>query len=433
MNPGVLPRLRSIQALTPVLNQQASLSTSLPAAQCDLSAEDAALVQALAFGVCRFFVRLQWLSSQLLERPLKPRDQDVQILLLIGLYQLQAGRVADYAILDTCVETSKSLHKPWAAKLLNACLRRYLREADALNAQADQKEATRYSLPAWLLKKLKKAYPKHWTRIAEASNQQAPMTLRVNPRKISREDWLAACEAAGFAAQPTSLSPWGVQLEKPCHPTLLPGYALGHFSVQDESAQLAALLVQPQTGEHLLDACCAPGGKTTHLAELADLKLLALDVDAQRLVRVKENLERLALNAEVIAADAAATTDWWDGTRFDAILLDAPCSATGVIRRHPDIKLLRRESDLDALIASQSQLLDALWPLLKSGGRLVYATCSILPQENQHQLDQFLHRTPDAQAQPIAADWGLTTRSGQQLLPNPDGGDGFFYARINKL
>ena len=432
MTEGVAPRLAAVQALVPVLQQQASLSTTLPRTQKKLSAEDAALAQALAFGVCRFYPRLFFYAQQLLQKPLKGQDSEVLALLLIGLYQLQEERVADYAAIDTCVETSKALNKPWASKLLNACLRRFQREKDSLAALATNKESPATAHPPWLLKKIKKAYPRVWRDLCEANNQQPPMTLRVNQHQISREAYLEQLQQAGLSASPTPHSPWGLTLDTPASPLQLPGYAEGWFSVQDEAAQLMPLLMDLHDGFKVLDACCAPGGKTTHLAESADLQLLALDSEASRLTRVHDNLERLQLQAEVKCADAGDPGTWWDGKLFDRILLDAPCSATGVIRRHPDIKLLRRETDIRGLTEQQQRLLKALWPLLKPGGKLIYATCSILPEENDHSLANFTHQHPDAQIQPIEADWGQPTRWGRQLLPRNGGQDGFFYAVLTK-
>ena len=426
-------RLKAIQALLPVVQQKSSLSSSLPKAQRGLSQEDSALVQALAFGVCRFYPRLEFWAQLLLERPFKTKDLDVQLLLLIGLYQLQEERVADYAAIDCCVEASKTLNKPWASGLLNACLRRFQREQAQWMQRAEHKEVAASAHPAWLLKRFKKAWPKLWPALCEANNQQPPMTLRINARQTTREAYLALLHQAGFDADPTPFSPWGIRLHQPVHPHALPHFAEGWCSVQDEAAQLAPLLLEPQQGERLLDACCAPGGKTAHLAELVDGPLLALDIDAHRLQRVEENFARLQLSAQIQAADAAQPATWWDGQLFDRILLDAPCSATGVIRRHPDIKLLRRETDLKALAQTQLALLKALWPCLKPGGRLVYATCSVLPEENTHPLSEFTYQHPDAEAVDLShLTWGEPTRWGRQLLPQAEGTDGFFYACLIK-
>lgn len=433
MSEGVDARLKAIQALMPVVQQKASLTSSLPKAQQRLSTEDASLTQALAFGVCRFYTRLNFLAEQLLERPFKSKDLDVHLLLLIGLYQLQEERVADYAAIDTCVEASKHLKKPWASNLINACLRRFQREKTELTTLVEGKEIAATAHPQWLLKKIKKAYRQDWQAICAANNCQPPMTLRVNQRQISRDAYLQQLEEQGVEASITPFSPWGITLAQPTHPANLPNFAEGFFSVQDEAAQLVPLVLDVQNGHKVLDACCAPGGKTAHLAETADIQLTALDIDAQRLKRVDENLARLQVKAEVKCADAGDVENWWDGEQFDRILLDAPCSATGVIRRHPDIKLLRRETDISELAKLQQQLLTKLWPLLKTGGKLLYATCSILPEENQHPLANFLYQTPDAKEVVIQADWGTKQRLGRQLFPQAQGHDGFFYCLIEKV
>lgn len=433
MSEGVNARLKAIQALMPVVQQKASLTSSLPKAQQRLSTEDASLTQALAFGVCRFYTRLNFLAEQLLERPFKSKDLDVHLLLLIGLYQLQEERVADYAAIDTCVEASKKLNKPWASNLINACLRRFQREKTELTTLIEGKEIAATAHPQWLLKKIKKAYRQDWQAICAANNRQPPMTLRVNQRQICRDAYLQQLEEQGVEATATPFSPWGITLAQPTHPANLPNFTEGFFSVQDEAAQLVPLVLAIQNGHKVLDACCAPGGKTAHLAETADIHLTALDIDAQRLKRVDENLARLQVTAEVKCADAGDVENWWDGEQFDRILLDAPCSATGVIRRHPDIKLLRRETDIAELAKLQEQLLTKLWPLLKVGGKLLYATCSILPEENQHPLANFLYQNPDAKEVVIQADWGTKQRLGRQLFPQAQGHDGFFYCLLEKV
>ncbi len=432
MSEGVEARLKAVQALMPVVQQKTSLTSSLPKMQQRLSSEDASLTQALAFGVCRFYTRLNFLAEHLLERPFKSQDLDVHLLLLIGLYQLQEERVADYAAIDTCVEASKKLNKPWASNLINACLRRFQREKAELTALVEGKEIAATAHPQWLLKKIKKAYPKDWRDICAANNLQPPMTLRVNQRQTNRDAYLEQLIAEGVEATATPFSSWGITLAQPTHPANLPNFAEGFFSVQDEAAQLVPLVLDVQNGHKVLDACCAPGGKTAHLAETADIQLTALDIDAQRLKRVDENLARLQVTAEIKCADASDVENWWDGEQFDRILLDAPCSATGVIRRHPDIKLLRRETDIPKLAKLQEQLLNKLWPLLKTGGKLLYATCSILPEENQHPLANFLYQNPDAKVATITADWGREQRVGRQLLPQTQGHDGFFYCLIEK-
>lgn len=438
---GVGSRLAAVKALLPVFSQQASLATSLPAVQKNLTSQDAALTQALAFGVCRFYWRLNFYSQQLLKKAFKNKDQDLHLLLLVGLYQLEEGKIAPHAAINTCVEASKKLKKAWASKLLNACLRNFQRQLPELQqqlAQSNNLEAI-HNHPYWLIKKLQTAYPNNWQEVCAANNQQAPFTLRINQRLTSQADYLAELEAAAIAASPCRYSSVGIQLETSQHPSGLPKFAEGFFSVQDEAAQLVVPLLLPENQAAsqqpltVLDACSAPGGKTAHLLETADLDLLALDIDAQRLTRVEENLARLKLTAQVKAADASDLASWWQGETYDRILLDAPCSATGVIRRHPDIKHLRRAEDLTQLTATQAQLLANLWPLLAEDGLLLYATCSLLPEENYQQIESFLESTPKAELVEITSDWGQKMSVGKQLLPDPTGADGFYYCLLKKI
>lgn len=427
-----------------MFSQQASLATSLPAVQKNLTSQDAALTQALAFGVCRFYWRLNFYSQQLLKKAFKNKDQDLYLLLLVGLYQLEESKIAPHAAINTCVEASKKLKKAWASKLLNACLRNFQRQLPELQqqlAQSNNLEAI-HNHPYWLIKKLQAAYPNNWQEVCAANNQQAPFTLRINQRLTSQAEYLAELEAAAIAASPCKFSPVGIQLETSQHPSGLPKFAEGFFSVQDEAAQLVAPLLLPEAQVankpltkklKMLDACSAPGGKTAHLLETADLDLLALDIDAQRLTRVEENLARLKLTAQVKAADASDLASWWQGETYARILLDAPCSATGVIRRHPDIKHLRRAEDLTQLAATQAQLLTNLWPLLEENGLLLYATCSLLPEENYQQIESFLESTPNAELVEITSDWGQEMSLGKQLLPDPTGADGFYYCLLKKV
>ena len=318
-----------------------------------------------------------------------------------------------------------------AAGLVNAVLRNRQRRRAALDAALAAEPVAVHAHPAWLLERLQADWPADWPAIVEASNQQAPMMLRVNLARESRDEALARLATAGIAAAAHAQVASAVVLEHPAEVSALPGFADGRLSVQDGAGQLAAPLLAPEPGDRVLDACCAPGGKTGHLLETAlGLELLALDIDATRLVRVRENLDRLGYDAELLAADAGAPADWWDGRPFERILLDAPCSATGVIRRHPDIKALRQPADIDALAARQRALLDALWPLLAPGGILLYATCSLLRAENETVIAAFLAAHPDAAELVIDADWGLALRHGRQILPGSAGLDGFYYARL---
>jgi len=383
--------------------------------------------------VLRYYPRLAYLAAQLLKKPLKRKDLDVQHLILIGLYQLIYLKVPAHAAVAETVAATRLLGKDWAAGLVNALLRGFQRGAELLLAQADADPVARYAHPRWWLTQLQSDWPAHWQNILEANNQRPPMTLRVNAQRGSRDDYAAQLLAAGIVARPALQAPQALTLEKPVDVAQLPGFSDGTVSVQDAAAQLAAPLLDLAPGQRVLDACAAPGGKTAHLLESEPrLHVQALDSDAQRLTRVQETMERLQLTADLRHGDAARPQDWWDGQPFERILLDAPCSGSGVIRRHPDIKLLRTAQDIVTLAQQQQRLLDALWPLLAQGGILLYATCSVLMAENQNNLAQFLAVHTDAREQPIAADWGHIQTPGRQLLPGENGMDGFYYARLMK-
>lgn len=428
------PRLAAARALTAVLSGKASLGSSLPPQLDKVEHHDRALAQDLAFGAARWQPRLQLLADKLLEKPFKAADKDVEALLLIGLYQLLHSRIPEHAAIGETVGCAGALKKPWAKGLLNAVLRRAQREHEALFAELDRDPVLHTAHPRWLQKQLKSFWPEYWQAICAANNAHPPLILRVNRRHGSRDAYLEELRGAGFAAEPCTFSRDGVRLLQPCDVTALPGFREGRVSVQDEAAQLAADLLELAPGQRVLDACAAPGGKTCHLleAEPALAEVIAVDLEEKRLARVRENLQRLGLEARLIAADGRATKVWWDGTPFQRILLDAPCSATGVIRRHPDIKLTRKPEDIPALAQLQGELLDALWPTLAPGGILLYATCSVLPTENSDTIAAFLARTPDAQEVAIGGDFGLQAAHGRQLLPQLDGHDGFYYAKLIK-
>ncbi len=428
------PRLAAARALTAVLSGKASLGSSLPPQLDKVEHHDRALAQDLAFGAARWQPRLRLLAEKLLDKPFKAADKDVEALLLIGLYQLLHSRIPAHAAIGETVGCAGALKKPWAKGLLNAVLRRAQREHEALFAELERDPVLHTAHPRWLQKALKAHWPEHWQAICAANNAHPPLILRVNCRHGSRDAYLEELRSAGLAAEPCTFSRDGVRLLQPCDVTTLPGFKQGRVSVQDEAAQLAAELLELAPGQRVLDACAAPGGKTCHLLEVepALREVVAVDLEAKRLARVRENLERLQLDATLIAADGRDTAAWWDGTPFQRILLDAPCSATGVIRRHPDIKLTRQPEDIPALAQLQGELLDALWPTLAPGGVLLYATCSVLPTENSETVAAFLARTPDAQEVTIAGDFGLQSPQGRQLLPQLDGHDGFYYAKLIK-
>ncbi len=428
------PRLAAARALTAVLSGKASLGSSLPPQLDKVEHHDRALAQDLAFGAARWQPRLQLLAEKLLEKPFKAADKDVEALLLIGLYQLLHSRIPEHAAIGETVGCAGALKKPWAKGLLNAVLRRAQREHEALYAELDRDPVLHSAHPRWLQKALKAHWPQHWQAICAANNAHPPLILRVNRRHGSRDAYLNELREAGIEAEPCTYSRDGVRLLQPCDVTTLPGFRDGRVSVQDEAAQLAADLLELAPGQRVLDACAAPGGKTCHLLEVEPGlgEVVAVDLEAKRLARVRENLERLHLEATLIAADGRDTGAWWDGQPFQRILLDAPCSATGVIRRHPDIKLTRKPEDIPALAQLQGELLDALWPTLAPGGILLYATCSVLPTENSETIAAFLARTPDAQEVAITGEFGLQPAHGRQLLPQLDGHDGFYYAKLIK-
>ncbi|TPG97434.1 16S rRNA (cytosine(967)-C(5))-methyltransferase RsmB [Pseudomonas caspiana] len=429
------PRLAAAKALAAVLNGKASLNSSLPTQMDKVEDRDRGFTQDLAFGTARWQPRLSALAAKLLQKPFKAADADVEALLLVGLYQLLYTRVPAHAAIGETVGCADKLKKPWAKALLNAVLRRAQRESEALLAELEHDPVVRTAHPRWLQKSLKAFWPEQWEAICAANNAHPPMILRVNRRHHSRDAYLGLLTDAGIVATPCVYSQDGIILEAAADVRSLPGFAEGWISVQDEAAQLAADLLDLAPGQRVLDACCAPGGKTCHIleAEPALAGVVAVDLEAKRLVRVRENLARLGLSAELIAADGRDTTTWWDGKPFQRILLDAPCSATGVIRRHPDIKLTRQPDDIAALAVLQGELLDAMWITLEVGGILLYATCSTLPTENTEVIEAFLARTPGARELDLATQAGIKQPHGRQLLAQDGGHDGFYYAKLIKI
>jgi len=409
-----------------------SLDDAIADAAEPLEAPDRALLRAISFGVVRERSALEWLAEQLLAKPLRNEPQ-LQGLLLCGLFQLRSMRVPQHAAVSETVAAVAELKKDWAKGLFNAVLRRYAREGGALDVTMPPAAAIRLSYPEWLVAAIKRDWPESWRSVLAAGNQPGPLTLRVNRRQAAPEAYRARLQDAGISADAVAGVESALVLREALPVDRIPGFEDGQASVQDASAQLAAELLDVSDGMRVLDACAAPGGKTIHLLERHDdLDLIAIDSDAARMVRVRENLDRVGLHARLITADAADRASWWRGKRFDRILLDAPCSGTGVIRRHPDIKWLRRESDIPALAAQQARLLEILWDLLKPGGRMVYATCSILTAEGPDVLRPFLKAHPEAQEVLIEAPWGEECGIGRRIAP---GGafDGFYYACLHKL
>lgn len=432
-------RTAAAQVLAQILRGQGSLSSLLPAIQHQVAEQDRPLLQELCFGTCRYHPQLAAYVECLVDKPLRAKDGDVQALLLLGLYQLLHTRIPDHAALGETVEVTRILKKPWATKLVNGVLRQFQRDKNKIDDFLSQNGAFQSIHPAWLEGMLRKSWPNQFDALITANNQHPPFTLRLNTRKVDRSEYLQQLADLGISAQATRFSPYGITLEQAGDPRKLPLFAEGLISVQDEAAQLSADLLQLGAdltglgeGMRVLDACAAPGGKTGHMLELEpSLRVTALDAEERRLGRVRENLARLNVNANIVCGDGTAR-DWWDGELYDRILLDAPCSATGIIRRHPDIKVLRTPEEVAKLAELQGCLLDNLWGLLKPGGKLVYATCSIMPRENTKVIEAFLQRQPSAQHEVLNADWGIAQPFGRQLLPTSSGHDGFYYAVLRR-
>lgn len=430
----------ALDVLLAVVGKGQSATVVLPTALANCSKRDRALAQALVYGVLRSHHRLNWLSNQLLKKKFSPKDLDLQLILEMALHQLFEMRVPDHAAVNSAIEQVNARKKSWAKGVVNAVLRNAIREQDELLDKAKRKEVPAYSAPAWLINQLKSDWPKQWRDVLEASNQAPPMTLRVNAQKYDAVGYQKMLNTAGIASSTASelanvdQLTHGLCLDKPVDVDVLPEFSNGGVSVQDFAPQLSAHLLDAKDGERVLDACAAPGGKTCHILERAPkADVTAVDVEPARLSKVHENLKRLNLNAELMSADICDTAKWWSGEAFDKILLDVPCSATGVIRRHPDIKVLRKPSDIQPLVDLQAQCVDAIWPTLKAGGTLLYATCSVFKQENELQINAFLERMPDAVLQPLDLGIGMDTGFGHQLLPsNALNTDGFFYAKLLK-
>lgn len=430
-------RSAAARVIAKLLKQQGSLSSLLPEAASSVPTKDHALLQELCYGCCRWQPRLECYLEQLLDKPLRSKDLDVHALLLLGLYQLIYTRIPDHAAISATVDAARALKKPWATKFVNGVLRSWQRRSDSLNQQLAGKAEFDYAHPRWFVDAVRLAWQDEADALLAANNSHPPFTLRVNRLRSSRDEYLQRLRDEGLEARPTDISADGITLTKAMDVRQLPGFDEGLVSVQDEAAQLCAPLMDLGPEQLILDACCAPGGKTAHILESlggnGTSKVVAVDVSEQRLQRSRETLARLDLQARLLVGDASQPENWWQqDALFDRILVDAPCSATGVIRRNPDIKLLRRSDDVERLAAIQLNILANIWRKLKPGGLLLYATCSVLPQENTEIVDAFLGKTDDAEHLPIAADWGVAQAFGRQLLPRDGGSDGFYFARLRK-
>ena len=394
------------------------------------------LIQESSYGCCRWYFALESLLEQLLNKPLKKQDLDIKCLMICALYQLRELEVAEYAVINESVSAVLIFKKPWAKGLVNAVLRGYQRKKDELEKALTASQPNGdLAFPRWLDSEIRGQWPEQALSIFHNSNQRPPMTLRVNLAKNSREQYLESLAQAGIGATAGGLSDSAVYLDKPTPVTDLPEFAEGKVSVQDEASQLVPNLLQLEPAQHVLDACAAPGGKSCHILESEDslTRMTSIDISQSKLDRIRENFDRLGVESNLVAADASELETWWDGIQFDRILLDAPCSATGVIRRHPDIKLLRKPEQAKSLAEIQSTLLTKLWTCLKPGGLLLYTTCSLLRQENEETIKRFLDSTDSAKYEAITADWGVECTFGRQLLPGTNSGpDGFFYAVLKK-
>jgi 16S rRNA (cytosine967-C5)-methyltransferase len=433
--------MRDAQRLATLVVERVLSGATLPAAfesvvpvERESAGRRRALVQELCFGTLRHWGLLDALVKRLATKPIA--DPALSCLVAVALHQLLHTRAPPFAVVDHAVNAAAMLARPAAKSLVNALLRRFLRERDALLQAVQSQPVARWSHPQWWIDRVAREFPGDWQDVLAAGNTHAPLTLRVNRRRTSREECLSQFAHAGISAMPAGEN--GIIVDPPTNVRALPGFAAGAFSVQDLGAQLAAPLLAPQSGERILDACAAPGGKSTHLLELADIELVALDSDRDRLARVDENLKRLCgdrARVQVIAGDAGTPQAWWDGRPFDRILADVPCTAAGVVRRHPDIKWIRREADIESFARQQARLLDALWGCLARGGVLLYATCSIFEAENEAQVAAFLARQGDALRETLTFPLDAARR-GAQLLPSLPGAghnqDGHFYALLRK-
>jgi len=421
-------RSMAASAIEKVVEQGQSLSNILPPLQQKVSDKDKALLQELCFGVLRTLPQQEWLISKLMSRPMTGKQRTIHYLIMVGFYQLLHTRIPPHAALAETVEGAVVIKRPQLKGLINGVLRQFQRQQEELLAEFADSDK-RFLHPEWLLKRLQKAYPSQWQAIVEANNQRPPMWLRVNRNHHTRDEWLALLETAEMNGFTHDAYPDAIRLASPAPVQSLPGFEQGWVTVQDASAQGCMTYLEPQNGDRILDLCAAPGGKTTHILEVAPkASVMAVDIDEQRLSRVYDNLKRLGMKAEVKQGDGRTPAQWCGDEQFDRILVDAPCSATGVIRRHPDIKWLRRDRDINELAQLQSEILDAVWPHLKPGGTLVYATCSVLPEENSQQVAAFLKRTSNATLRTT----GAADKPGIQNLPGAEDGDGFFYAKLIK-
>jgi len=437
LKPGVEVRLQAARVLLAVTQDYQQLDEALGRYNEGLSAQDSALLQAICYGVMRWYIELQCWMQQLAKRSAGDMKPSVQVLILIGLFQLKHMRIPVHAAIHATVECAAHLQSKRAKGLINAVLRAFQRYMSATDTSFQklvegQPEFVRYAHPPWMLNRLQTDWPGQWQQVAENNNQQAPMVLRVDTRKADIDEYQSRLASSGIEANKHLFADNALVLSKPVDVEKIPGFSDGLVSVQDAAAQLAAPLLQHDSTHRVLDACAAPGGKTAHILQRTrPAYLAALDNSKPRLERVKDMFSRIGQTAQLIEGDASNPGDWWDNKLFDRILLDAPCSASGVIRRHPDIKYLRTERALQKIIKRQLKILDAMWQLLKPGGMLLYVTCSVFKAENEDQVTALLQRQDDAELAEMSVPWGRG-QTGRQILPGDEKMDGFYFALLKK-
>jgi len=428
-------RFIAVKVLTEVITQNRSIGVVLSRHLDQLeNPSEQGFTQDLVYGVARWYPRIEFFVAQLLTRALKPKDFELKLLIAIGIYQLAYSRVPSYAAINETVKQVKPLKRDWARALVNGVLREFARKQADLEQKMARNEVARTAHPQWFIEQLKIDWPEDWEKILAANNQHPPMSLRVNARQLSRAKFMQQLSEAAINAHAIAGVDYGVELESPLHVDSIPGFFDGNVSVQDGAAQIASQLLSLTPQQRVLDACAAPGGKTAAIIEQQKnlLEVVALDIKEARIDLINDTLSRLNLAATLICADAGDVEKWWDGQHFDRILLDVPCSATGVIRRNPDIKILRSADDVRELVLIQENLLNTIWQTLKPGGLLIYATCSVLQVENAGQLERFFARHQDAKEIKIDANWGKLGNIGRYVLPGENGMDGFYYACITK-
>ena len=420
-------RVASVRLLDDV-SRGGSLNTLYRPIEACVQDSDRAFLKELVYGSLRLWPFYKGIVRQLLDQPLKSKDSALEATLIMAMYELDECHTPDYASVSAAVDVCNAIDKPWASRLINGCLRRYQRDRSTLHEALGDTE--RAALPGWLYKSLIRSLPHAMSSIADVSKKKPPLTLRVNVQKASRDDYKAQLQLAGIPTR--ALGSSGLTLLEPLPVAQIPQFEAGFVSVQDHSAQLAAELITFAPGARILDACAAPGGKACHLAELG-AQVTAMDISEARLKKVSDNAARLRLSIATVACNAADIPHGLIEEAFDGILLDAPCSATGVMRRNPDVKVIRTKADITQFAALQLNLITSVWPHLKTGGQLLYATCSLLPDENEDVVGTFLSTTSDAQSAPLPKDIGVQMTYGQQVIPSADNGDGLYYCLLKKV